>query len=510
MNVPFDLDATVEQVRTALNRDDIASAISLLERLKAADQVRLIDELGPHDAAEIVSEMEPGDAADIVAELSPENAADLVAELEPQEQADLLTELKPEDSAEIVAEFAPQAQADLIERMSAEDAADIVVEMSDEDQADIAGRTSDKRLAAMLDEMEPDDAADMLGDLEEDRKQRVLSGMLEADDVRPLLIYPDESAGGLMTTSFLALRPGMTARDALNALREWDHNDELPYYLFVVDGERHLLGVVGLRPLVTAAPDRPVQDMMHRDVITVLVGTDQEQCAQLLKKYGFLALPVIDAENRLLGVITNDDLMDVVEEEAAEDAFKLSGVNNEEGLFAPVRTSMSKRLPWLLINLGTAFLASWVANQFEDTIKLVPILAALQSLVAGQGGNAASQRIAIVVRGIATGDFNDSDTGRLLLKEVFIGFLQGLAMALLVGVGVYAWQGNATLAAVMAVAMIGNMLVAGLVGPFVPVLLHRFKFDPALSSAVIVTTFTDCFGFLFSLGLASLLIRVLV
>jgi magnesium transporter len=331
--------------------------------------------------------------------------------------------------------------------------------------------------------------------------------MVEADDVRPLLIYPDESAGGLMTTSFITLRPAMTAQDAITALRDWDHNDELPYYLFVVDGERHLKGVVGLRPLVTAPGNKAIHELMSPDVITVPVGTDQEECARLLKKYGFLALPVVDAEQRLLGVITNDDLMDVAEEEAVEDTFRLSGVSDEESVFSPVRASMRKRMPWLAINLFTAFFASWVASRFEGTVQQLTVLAFLQSIAAGQGGNAATQRIAIVVRGLATGDLDWDDTPRLLGKEVWLGLLQGLVIGLLVGTGILIWQRNMALAAVMGIAMIGNMVVAGLVGAFVPVLLHRLKLDPALASAVIVTTFTDACGFAFTLGIATLALR---
>ena len=510
MNLKFDLDTTLGDVRSALDRADILSAISILEKLKQTEQSQVFDELAVKDQADLITELNPQDSADILSEMDPGDAADIVSELEPHERAELISELEPQDSAEIVSELEPHEQAELIQRLTPEDAADIVVELDDEEQADIAGRVTDAQLSRILDEMEPDDAADVLGDLDEKRQQRVLSGMTEADDVRPLLIYPDESAGGLMTTSFLTLRPAMTAQDAINALREWSPEDELPYYLFVVDGERKLAGVVSLRALVTARPSSPISTVMNPDVVTVLVGTDQEECANLLRKYGFLALPVVDVERRLLGVITNDDLVEVVEEEAVEDAFRLSGVSDEESVFSPLSYSMRKRLPWLVINLATAFLAAWVFSLFEATVARLAVLAALPSIVAGQGGNSATQRIAIIVRGFATGEFELKDSLRVLGKEVFLGLLQGLVMALLVGTGVALWQGSPLIGLILGAAMIGNLIVAGLVGASVPIILHRVHIDPALASAVIVTTFTDCCGFAFSLGLATLLLRFLV
>ena len=247
------LEQTIERVREALDRDDVHGAIALLDQVKRTeDRVEVFDELDVEDQAQILPRLDPEDAADILAELD------------------------------------------------------------EEDQADIAERVSDTSLSDILDEMEPDDAADVLGDLSAERKERVLSGMEEADDVRPLLIHPDDSAGGIMTTSFMTLRPGMTVQDAIVALREWHPDDEMPYYLFVVDRERRLVGVTALRALITAPPTALIGNIMNTDVISVPAGTDQEECARLLRKFGFLALPVVDADGRLLGVIAHDDLIDVI------------------------------------------------------------------------------------------------------------------------------------------------------------------------------------------------------
>ncbi|MCL5996076.1 MAG: magnesium transporter [Chloroflexi bacterium] len=443
------VDQTFDQIREALDHGSVDAAIRLLEQLKQADKVDVFDELDVED------------------------------------QAELLPRLTPEESA------------------------DLMVELDQEDQADIAERIDDTSLSRILDEMEPDDAADVIGDLPEQRQVRVLAGMSEADDVRPLLIHPDESAGGLMTTSFITLRPAMTAQAAIDALREWSPDAEMTYYLFVVDRDRKLVGVVSLRQLITAPANKLISDIMDRDVITVPAGTDQEQCANLLREHNLLALPVVDANGVLLGVITYDDLVDVIEEEATEDVYRLGGVPDEDYPLSPVTYSLRRRLPWLYINLVTAFLAAWVVSLFESTIAQVAILAALQSIVAGQGGNAATQVITIMVRGIATGDVTRHNALKALGKEALQGLFQGLAVALIVGAGVALWQGNPVLGLVIGVAMVGNLVVAGVAGALVPLGLRVVHIDPALASSVIVTTFTDCCGFAFALGLATLLINYL-
>jgi magnesium transporter len=444
-----DVDQTLDQIRNALDRDDVAGAIHLLEQLKPPDKVEVFDELDVEDQAELLPR------------LAPDTSADLMAELDT------------------------------------------------EDQADIAERIDDQSLSRILDEMEPDDAADVIGDLPMPRQQQVLAGMTEADDVRPLLIHPDESAGGLMTTSFLTLRPGMTAQAAIDAVRQWNPDAGIVYYLFVVDRDRKLVGVLSLRQLITAPPTRLIGDIMNRDVISVPAGTDQEECANLIQRHNLLALPVVDSNNVLLGIITVDDLVDVIAEEATEDVYRLGGVPDEEYPFSPVSFSLRRRLPWLYINLLTAFLAAWVVSLFESTIAQVAILAALQSIVAGQGGNAATQTITIMVRGLALGEVDRHNAVKALGKEALQGLLQGLAVALVVGIGVAVWQGKPVLGLVIGVAMVGNMIVAGITGALVPLGLKAARIDPALASSVIVTTFTDCCGFAFALGLATILIQYL-
>ncbi len=312
------IDIALQRVREALDRNSVQDAITILEQLKQDEQVEVFDELDVED------------------------------------QAELLPRLHPETAAEIVAE------------------------LDSEGQANIAERVDDRTLSRILDEMEPDDAADVIGELPKERQQRVLANMEEADDVRPLLIHPDESAGGLMTTSFLTLRPGMTAQEAIDALREWNPDDEMPYYLFVVDRERRLVGVVSLRQLLVASPMRLIGEIMDPDVISVPAGTDQEEVANLMKKYDLLALPVVDAQNRLLGIITVDDVVDVIEEETTEDVYRLGAVEPVIGRQPYFKTSILQvvrsRIGWLVLLLLAETLTGNALRAFEEELATVVAL----------------------------------------------------------------------------------------------------------------------------------------
>jgi magnesium transporter len=243
---------------------------------------------------------------------------------------------------------------------------------------------------------------------------------------------------------------------------------------------------------------------MDTDVTSVQAGVDQEEVARLMTRYGLLALPVVDEAGHLLGLITHDDLVEVIEDEASQDIYRLGGVIDEDRPFGPVRFSVRRRLPWLYINMITAFLAAWVISQFQETIQRVAILAAFQAIVAGQGGNAGTQALTVMVRSIALGEVGLRDVGPALLKEIAVGLINGVAVGLVVGLIAAALQGKPMLGLIIGLAMIGNMVAAGIAGALVPVILKRLKIDPALASGVIVTTVTDVTGFALFLGLATL------
>jgi magnesium transporter len=423
-----------------------------------------------------------------------------------------LASLRPADRAEVLADLPAAEQVEMLDELSPSEAAEILEHLEDEEAAELAEQLPAETLADVLDAMDPDDAADVLGDLSDAKAADTLAQMEEAADVRPLLEHEDDTAGGLMTPDFPHLRRQMTVQQAIETLRSLQPDSETHYYLYVVDRFNKLIGIVGLRELILADPPAVIEDIMNRDVISVPVGTDQEEVAHLMTKYGLAALPVVDAGGHLVGVISYDDIVEVIEDEATEDLYKLSQVSGDGDLqvFSPVRMAVSRRLPWLLINLFTAFLAASVVSLFEATIAKLALLAVFQSIVAGQGGNAGTQTLAMMVRGLAVGEIEFKDAWRAMAREAGIGLMHGAVVGVCVAIGAYLWKGIPVLGLVIGLAMVGNMIAAGIAGTLVPLTLKASKLDPALASAVIVTTVTDCVGFGLFLGLATLFLPSLV
>lgn len=421
-----------------------------------------------------------------------------------------LATLHPADRAEAFADLPDDDQDEIFPKLDNEAAADLLTEMEDEDAADAAANLSAEQLADVLDEMEPDEAADILGDLPPAQAADALAQMEERDDVIPLLGHPDDTAGGLMTSEFFALRPQMTAQSAIDFLRGLNRDAATPYYLYVVNRQGVLIGIVGLRDIIVSRPDTVIQTVMKAEVISIPVGTDQEEVARVMQRYDLLAVPVVDSEGRLVGVINYDNIVDVIEEEATEDIYRLANVGDGDlQVWSPARLSIRRRLPWLVLNLGTAFIAASVIGLFEATIAQLAVLAVFQSIVAGEGGNAGTQTLAIMVRGMALGEIQFRDARRALLRETGIGLVHGLVVGVLVALGAWAWRGIPLLGLVIGLAMMGNLVAAGLAGTLVPLTLRALKLDPALASAVIVTTVTDVVGFGLFLGLATLFLPLL-
>lgn len=418
----------------------------------------------------------------------------------------LLADLHPADVADVLEELTPEAGITLLRALGVEEAADVLEYTDDEETTALAEQLSDNELAAILDEMAADDAADLLGDLDPARVEAVLAEMDEEAAVRPLLAFPDDTAGGLMIPVPFRLLTTMTAAEALDVLRATSPDAELIYYLFVVDDAGRLVGVLSLRRLVVADPSRLVGYLMEMEVRSVHVLTDQEECGRLLQRYGLLALPVVDDATRLLGFITVDDLVDVVTEEANEDALLLGGVSAEATLFDTVSEALRSRLPWLYVNLFTAFLAASVVSLFEGTIARFAVLAVFQGMVAGQGGNAGTQTLTLVVRGLAMNELSRRDALDLLRREGVIGLSQGLAVAIGVGLVAFFWKGDPVIATLLGVALVGNMVMANLAGVVIPLTLEWAGVDPAVASGVFVTAVTDICGFFFFLGLATLVL----
>ena len=414
-----------------------------------------------------------------------------------------LIRLHPADRADAFSDLNDEYQARLLPRMDIPTVADLLEELEDDEAADMAEILPTERLADVLDEMEPDEAADVLGDLPPERVAEALAEMEDADEVIPLLSYPDETAGGLMTTSFIALRPHTTAWQAIEFLRRFSPEEETPYYLNVINQDRQLVGIVGLRDLVVAEPTTRVESFMDPDVVYVTTDTDQEDAARLMVRYDLAALPVVDDKEVLRGVITYDDLMDVLEDEATEDIYRLANVSDPDlSINSPISLSLRRRLPWLYLNALTAFFASWVISQYELIIAQVALLAVFLSVVAGLGGNSATQSLAIIVRAIALGELELRDAWRTILKEAAVGLLQGISVGAVAGLGVFLWKGDPIMGLVLGLALVGNMLIAGIIGSMIPLGLKAMRLDPALASSVLVTAVTDSFGFALFLTLA--------
>ena len=421
-----------------------------------------------------------------------------------------LSTLHPADRAEAFSDLPQGDQDEILPRLDSQAAADLLEELEDEEAAEAAAQMSTETLADVLDQMEPDEAADILGDLPRERAEDAMRQMEDSEDVRALLAYPDDTAGGLMTSDFYALRRQMTTQDAIDFLRAQHPDEAMPYYLYVVDRDERLIGIVGLRDLIVSSPTASLEAIMKPDVISVPVTTDQEEVANVMQHYDLLALPVVDLNGRLAGIVQYDDIVDVIEEEATEDIYRLANVSDGDlQVWSPVAYAVRRRLPWLVLNLGTAFLAAGVISLFEPTIAKVALLAVFQSIVAGAGGNSGTQTLAIMVRGLALGEIEFKDARKAAMRELGIGVLHGLVIGVLVGLGAWLWRGIPVLGLVIGLAMLGNLVVAGLAGTMVPLTLRALKLDPALASSVVVTAITDIVGFGLFLGLATLFLPYL-
>ncbi|MFL7791563.1 MAG: magnesium transporter [Anaerolineae bacterium] len=422
----------------------------------------------------------------------------------------LVEALRPPDQAEVFGELPPSEQDELLPRLDVEDSADILEELEEEEAAEIAARLEPEELAQILDEMEPDEAADLLGDIAPEHAAEILAVMEEPEEVRPLLVHADESAGGLMTSAKVTLHGGMTTEQAIAHLRASELEPGAVYYLFVVDADVRLVGVVPLRRLILAPPDQLIASIMDTDVIRVRADQDQEEAARLMSRYDLLALPVVDGEDHLLGLITHDDLVEVLEEEATEDIYRLGGLPEEHPHDAPILFALKTRLPWLALNLGTAMVSGVVLKLFENTIAQVAVLAMFFPVVAGVSGSAGTQALTVTVRGLSLGELDPRDGLRALGREVLIGLANGLTVGILVALIALLLGGVPILGVVVGIATLLNMIGAGIAGAVVPVFMQVLKIDPALASPILVTTITDACGYLFYLGLATLVLASLI
>lgn len=421
----------------------------------------------------------------------------------------LLARSRPADLAPILGDLQPDEVRTVVDVLYRQHrAAPTLRELPPELLPQIFEALGDQRLSQILARLEIDDMLEMVEWLPEERRAPVIAGLPDekAGELRKAELYPADSAGRAMTTRFVALDNRTTAQQAIERIRAAGDDSDAILYLYVIDEKGGLSGVVPIRRLVSAPPDRMLGDLMIREPVSIRADADQEEAAQAVTRYNLLAIPVVDDESRMLGVITVDDVIEVINEEATEDIYYMAGLHEEDRVFSTALQSVRRRLPWMLLNLCALFVAAWVIGRFEQTLEQLVALAFFMPVVAGMGGNSGIQSLTVITRGIALGEIEFSSGLRLVAKElgvaVAIGTVAGAAAAGLATL----WQGSALLGGVLFVSMLVTVAVAGMLGAAVPLMLKALRQDPALGSGVIVTTLTDVVGLVTFLGMGTLLI----
>ena len=422
-----------------------------------------------------------------------------------------IDEIHPVDFLEALGEFDDDPLI-ILEKLPDEYVALLLDYAEDDEKFNLLSLFSKNRQAQIISEMSSDELVDLLGTLDEDEQNEIITNMNteEVEEVKTLLSYDPESAGGIMATEFISIKETDTVNETINYLRTMAPDSETPYYIYVVDDLDVLKGVVPLRQIIVSTPDTLIKDIMIENIISAPVDMDQEEVSHIFEKYGFMAIPVVDHNGEILGIITVDDVMEIMKEEYTEDMFRLAGLDEEEKVAGTVIGAIKSRLPWLLVNLVTATLAAKTVSLFENTIAQIVALATFMPMVAGMGGNAGSQTLTLIIRGIAIGEISYENQADILKKEIAIGIINGLCIGLVVGVLGYFWVGSLAFGFVIGTAMLLNIIVATISGYLVPVLLKKVGIDPALASAVFVTTVTDVLGFFFFLGLATVMLQYLI
>lgn len=429
----------------------------------------------------------------------------------PAEILEDIDRFHPVDFLEMFAEM-EEDPLQILEKLPNDYIALLIDYAEDDEKYGILSLFSEKRKGKIIDEMSSDELVDLLGAIDEEQKEAIILNMADEDaqEVKELLRYDADSAGGIMATEFIAIKEAMTISETIDYLRTKAPDSETPYYIYVLDDHEVLKGVVALRDIIVSDPQTLISDIMNENTISIPIDMDQETVSNTFEKYGFMAMPVVDNAGIMQGIITADDVMEIIKDEYTEDMFRLAGLDETEKLSGSIPRAVKSRLPWLLVNLVTAILAAATVSLFEGTIVKIVALATFMPIVAGMGGNAGTQTLTLVIRGIALGELTFENQKEILIKEAAIGIINGLCLGLIVaGLG-YFWVQNAYFGLVIGVAMFLNLFVAAVSGFFIPIMLRKIGVDPALASAVFVTTVTDVLGFFFFLGFATLMITFLI
>lgn len=422
-----------------------------------------------------------------------------------------LSKLHPSDIAPIFSELPPGDRSRLVEILfSIKKAGEVLREMPEHFLPEILPKIENEKLSRMISNLEPDDALYLLELIEEERRNKLLE--LLPTDMRGLMeqmiLYPEDSAGSIMNVKVIPLREEMTAQDAIDHIRANQEQIGI-YYLYVVDPAGCLSGILNLRDLLLAKPVKKIEELMNRQVMSVEPTIDREKVAQQFSQYNLLGMPVVDENRKLLGMITVDDVIDIIEEEATEDMYYMAGLSEADRAFSPIRHSVRRRLPWMTFNLGTAIISAFVVGFFRNSIVEAVSLAIFLPVVAQLSGNVGIQTLTVINRSIALGELQFASAGRAMLKEMGTGVVIGLIVGVALGVVGYVWIGNMYLGIVLASAMFLTIIIAGTIGAMIPLMLRAFGFDPALGSGVVVISLTDILGFSVYLSLGTFFLSYL-
>lgn len=417
----------------------------------------------------------------------------------------------PIDVAAIISNYSDEQLTTLIPLLDKNIWAQIIEQLNSTIQQKILVKMSLEQVIAIFEQMSKDDVVDLLGELPFSTRKAVLKKMKEQDRkiIESLQKFPSDSAGGIMTTEYIALNENLTMAQALAKIKEIAPESEIISVIYLLNNEKQLVGTINLRQILIHKDNDLLKTFQDKVFLTVYPDMDQEEVSQIVSKYDLIAIPVINHRQQLLGIITVDDIIDVIIDEQTEDLFGLGGVDKEERLDMPLLASVSKRLPWLLVNLLTAFLASFTVGLFQSTIQKVVVLASVMSIVAGMGGNAGTQTLSLMIRSIALGKIQVRKEWQFLLKEFCLSLINGAVTGLVTGVTLYFYYHNFYLGLIIFIAMIGNLIIAGVFGYAIPILLKKVNIDPAIASSIFLTTLTDVGGFFIFLMLAKIFLPFL-
>lgn len=416
----------------------------------------------------------------------------------------LVEDLRARDLADVIELLSPEHRVGLIQALGPAFDYEVLSEIDETVRDQLSEALPNELLARAVTQLDTDDAAYLIENLEQADREEILAQLPKGERVvlERQLDYPEDSAGRLMQSDFVAVAPYWTIGQVIEHARETDDLPDSFSEIFVVDPAFRVLGSVELSRLLRTKREVPISEIMDTDLHVVLATADQEEVARQFERYDLFSAPVVDQNNKLVGVITVDDVVEVIQEEADEDMKALGGVGDESLADSVVETARS-RVPWLVVNLGTAVLASFVIKLFDATIEQMVALAVLMPIVASMGGNAGTQTMTVTVRALATSKLGAANAPRIITRETLVGLLNGLVLSLIMATVVFLWFGSGKLGAVIGAAMVVNLLAAGLAGILIPLAMDRLKLDPAPASGVFVTMVTDCVGFFAFLGLAS-------